>query len=473
MLPTPMNYTIWPSVVPADQAVEMVIVPTARAFLMPEEALYEITVIDVSVDNNYYHGKDYHKKWTAYAHDGVLRFSCTFAGEMQHTVILSRDGKTIQNFEIYALREDLYRLRPFKGDLHVHSYRSDGLHDPAEFFGIYREQGYDFMALTDHNRFYPGGEIDETYAGISVGCCRIRGEEIHAPGSPLHIVHVGGKTSVAELYLKDYEGFLCDVENCLKEVPAEVPAQYHERYAKAKWVTDKIHEAGGIAVFPHPFWKPGCGMYNISEEFARILLNSGMFDVFEILGTLANKGTTANLTTAFWQDMRAEGLRIPVVGSSDCHTVKDESFITNFTICFAEENTNHSLIEAVQNGMTIAVRGVPLAEHDQFEYHCYGSFRLVLYAQFLLENYFPRRQRICQCEGVFMRQYAVGEADGALLSAAAQQSRDFTERFFGRKPPALPTLDMLAFEDKWRDIQLCGPVTKGSAPFSKNVNRQI
>jgi hypothetical protein len=46
-------------------------------------------------------------------------------------------------------------------------------------------------------------------------------------------------------------------------------------------------------------------------------------------------------------------------------------------------------------------------------------------------------------------------------------------RFFGQMPPALPTPAMLAFEDKWRAVQLSGPVSKGSLVYTDKVNRQI
>ena len=38
----------------------------------------------------------------------------------------------------------------FKGNLHTHTNRSDGRLSPEESVALYREHGYDFMALTDH-----------------------------------------------------------------------------------------------------------------------------------------------------------------------------------------------------------------------------------------------------------------------------------------------------------------------------------
>lgn len=42
--------------------------------------------------------------------------------------------------------------RPFlKGALHVHTTRSDGQDSPEDVIRLHRQNGYDFMALTDHN----------------------------------------------------------------------------------------------------------------------------------------------------------------------------------------------------------------------------------------------------------------------------------------------------------------------------------
>ena len=39
----------------------------------------------------------------------------------------------------------------YKGNLHGHSTRSDGIRSPEELKEIYKESGYSFVALTDHD----------------------------------------------------------------------------------------------------------------------------------------------------------------------------------------------------------------------------------------------------------------------------------------------------------------------------------
>jgi hypothetical protein len=449
----------------------MIIAPTEKAFLFVDGAEYTVGITAMGGDEPNYHKSETRVYQQVTAHNGILRFTYTFAGEMEHLVLLYKDEKVVQEFNVFSLYEDLYALRPMRGDFHAHSYRSDGKRDPAALAGHFREQGYDFFALTDHNRYFPGGEIDETYAGVKMGLSRVYGEEVHAPGSVVHIVHVGGKSSVADLYVHDREGYEAAIAEYMTRVPAHVPEAFRLRYACCMWVTDRIHEAGGLAIFAHPYWMPGGSrMVNVTTDYAKLLLQSGMFDAYELVGGMGQEGI--NRSIALWADLRVEGLRISVVGSSDVHGLeKASTFPALFTICFAKENENDSMIEAVKSGMSVAVEatGDEYARH----YRCYGSLRLVTYAQFLLRTYFPAMTRIEQGEGVAMRAYAMGEADAQLIELQSQLADNFRARFFGQLPPALPTPAMLAFEEKWRAVQLNGPVSKGSLVYTDKINRQI
>ena len=470
MLPKPQNYAIWPSVLPADQAVEMTVTPTEKAFLFPEGLEMTFTIISVNDDEPNYYYPSTRKQVTAAAHGGVVRFSCNFPGEQEHLILMETAEKKLQEFVVFSLYDDLYSLQALKGDLHSHSYRSDGKRDPAALAGHYREQGYDYLALTDHNRFYPGGEIDETFQGVHLGITRVPGEEVHAPGTVVHIVHVGGKYSVADLYVHhrdEYEREAAAYETC---VPSHVPEKYRARYARIMWATDHIHQAGGLAIFPHPYWRPVASrMYNVCDEFARLLLTSGMFDAYELVGGMQQPGI--NRSVALWGEMLKEGHSFPVVGSSDVHGLEGNAFPHLFNICFARENTSEAIAESIKAGRVVAVEASGSEENRQ--YRCYGSLRLITYAQYLLTHYFPRQQRICQGEGVAMRAYAMQDADASLVEMQVQQTEKFRGRFFGRLPAPVPSSAVLAFEDKWRAEQLNGPLTKGGTVDAPPVTRQI
>jgi len=52
--------------------------------------------------------------------------------------------------------------RFFRGNLHCHSNRSDGLVEPEEVVGAYRGAGYDFLCLSDHFEAEYGWQVTDT-----------------------------------------------------------------------------------------------------------------------------------------------------------------------------------------------------------------------------------------------------------------------------------------------------------------------
>lgn len=455
----PSNYSIYPSVMLADKPIEMIIVPKERAFTFENGAKYDLKLIAVNSDELNYHRPTAYNLLSVEAGDGILRFEYTFEGEQEHIILLSKDEKIIEEFHVFSAYEDLYSLTPLKGDLHGHSCRSDGKRDPVALAGHYHEQGYDFFALTDHNRYHHGKEIDEVFDGICTGFVRVCGEEVHCPGSVLHIVHVCGDSSVCDLYVHDIKGFEKAIDEYKQKVPENIPEKYKSRYAKVMWTVDRIHDAGGIAIYPHPYWRPGRSrMYHACDEFAMMMLKSGLFDAFELVGGMDQPDI--NRAVALWADLRAQGLKITVVGSSDVHELNNYQFTNCFTLCFAKSNSAEAIRKALLEGKSVAVEATGAGSERQFR--AYGSLRLVTYAQFLLKYYFPEHQHICQSVGVSMRAYAMGEAPRELIELETKISEDYTLRYFGRKAPKLPTKSILAFEDKWRKVHADGPSGKGS-----------
>lgn len=473
MYPQTERYDILPRILPAGKESTLSVIPTERCFLFFEGEQINVTVIPVNGDEPDYYKPQSHRQISAVASGGILRFSFFFEAEQEYTVLLSRGEKKIFSSSVYALESDLLPLRPLKGDLHVHSYRSDGGHDPSALMGYYRELGYDFLALTDHNRYYPGDELDEAWAGIRTGMTHVPGEEVHAPNSVVHIVHAGGKRSAAEIYSDrraDYERALAD---CFSRVPADLPEQYRERYAKAIWATDEIHRAGGLAIFVHPYWRPILsGVHNLCDEFSRILLKSGMFDAIEVIGGADPVGR--NRTVNLWAEMRAEGIDLPVVGASDLHVINTSHHYPDlFTVAFAEANAPAEILSSVRAHRSVAVEAQEVSIASGYIYRVYGELRLVSYAQFLLNRYFPAREKLTRSQGALMRALAMGADCRIAVETLADEAESFRARFFGEASPSLPSSELLAFEEKWRARQMAGPTGKGGTVDEDPPTRQI
>lgn len=85
--------------------------------------------------------------------------------------------------------------RFYRGNLHTHSNRSDGTIPPEEVIQAYRDEGYDFLALTDHFLERYGYPITDTREFRTPEFTTLLGAELHAPkletSSLWHIVAAG------------------------------------------------------------------------------------------------------------------------------------------------------------------------------------------------------------------------------------------------------------------------------------------
>ena len=85
--------------------------------------------------------------------------------------------------------------RFWRGNLHTHSTRSDGVLDPEEVCRRYRAEGYDFLALTDHFVGHYGYPVTDTKPMRTNSFTTILGAELHsgamANGELWHILAVG------------------------------------------------------------------------------------------------------------------------------------------------------------------------------------------------------------------------------------------------------------------------------------------
>ena len=85
--------------------------------------------------------------------------------------------------------------RFWRGNMHTHSTRSDGVLTPEEVCRRYRAEGYDFLALTDHFIGDYGYPIVDTVPMRTEGFTTILGAELHsgpmANGELWHILAVG------------------------------------------------------------------------------------------------------------------------------------------------------------------------------------------------------------------------------------------------------------------------------------------
>ena len=182
-----------------------------------------------------------------------LRVSCSVEQEYRLRIRSAVDGKdqVVAELSFYALEDDLLGRMPYKGDLHMRSNRSDGRDSPAHVAAACRRIGFDFMAVTDHRQYEPSLEARDAFRELPIDLAILPGEEIHAPGNPVHIVNFGGKASINALFQDPaYEAAVGQLSRSL-DLPAGVDPRV---YAATSWIFDQIRRVGGLGIFCHPYW---------------------------------------------------------------------------------------------------------------------------------------------------------------------------------------------------------------------------
>ena len=364
--------------------------------------------------------------------DGALTLTHTFAREQEYFLDLAytdhRGREAKQRFCVYCVDRDLKGLYPYLGDLHTHTTCSDGSQDPEVVCADYHREGYDFIAITDHRRYYPSLRAMRFYESLPVEMTVLPGEEVHLPKAfgqyiDPHMISVGGRYSVnALIEREDTEPFTADpacrsldgtcppvmdqtaYEQTLQEVMDHadfpdgldpVPA------AGVTWAYGEIRRSGALSVFPHPYWIHD--VFHVPDNLHAYLVRNRLFDAFEVLGGENYYEQNGFQTVRYYAD-QADGFRYPVVGSTDSHNANptNRNALICSTLVFAPDRSCASLLDAIRAFRSVAVDTISP------DFRLVGDLRLVQYACFLLREYFPIHDEACFEEGRMMKQYATG-----------------------------------------------------------------
>ena len=345
--------------------------------------------------------------------NGDLILTAHTPAEGEYTIYLEQqkpDGAwaEVLTFVVYALREDLFRLRPYRGDFHMHSNRSDGRETPEYVAATCRRIGLDFMCLTDHHRYEPSLIAQKAMADFGCDMLVCPGEEVHLPDNPTHIVNFGGRASINAMVDADEAKYRAGVAEYMKDLPDGYDENTRFQVAASEWTYDCIRENGGIAMFCHPYWRPNYHNY-IGLDVIDLMMERNRFDVMEAVGGFYRPQTESNmLSIARWQEERAKGRKIPVAGISDSHGCDGDLTGWFYTVVFAEKLEFESIAAAIRDERSLAVHWIP-EEHPIVV----GRFRLVKFVHFLLREFYPEHNELCRIEGEIMRRALAGEEPDA------------------------------------------------------------
>jgi hypothetical protein len=165
---------------------------------------------------------------------------------------------------------------------------------------------------------------------------------------------------------------------------------------------EEINDAGGVSIICHPFWKPIYPDGRRMDTPMNLYLDLGKkrkFDGIEIVsGSKIGECHVSNMQEILSREMLKSFEGVPVIGITDSHYYSsDEIAGKHFTVIFVKERTPKAILEAIKEGWTVAVEMVN--ETAQ----CYGTLRLTMFAQFLVNYYFLERDNQAYIEGQAMK----------------------------------------------------------------------
>jgi len=243
------------------------------------------------------------------------------------------------------------------------------------------------------------------------------GEEVHPPGNPVHMVNFGGRQSVNVL-AGDADRYGAELAALAASLDVGLTGEDLQIYASCAWAFEKIRAGVGVGILCHPYWITG-DAYNISDKLQEALYREMPFDALELIGGFYRYQMESNaLAVARWQEERASGKSMPVVGVSDAHGCeRGELFGWYYSIVFSPSPGFDDVRQAILAERSVAVEAV----EGEFP-RLFGPMRLVKYAYFLLREVIPAHDEICVEEGRLMWCYIVGE-EGADQRLRALQGR--------------------------------------------------
>ena len=329
--------------------------------------------------------------------DGRLALDIVFPQEDRYILTVYADGTAVAELEAYALEDDLYARLPYKGDNHLHSYYSDGTDSPEYMAAYCRRLGYDYVVITDHYQYEPSLRAASVLDPFQIDFLVIPGEEIHSPKNPVHIISLGGTSSVNTWYREEPDAYEAAVLRHLPAIPAEMAAETRYAAAASMAVFEKIREVQGVSVLCHPGWIK-TGLLHQEQDITDCLFALRGFDVLELVAGGADEMGT-QLQLSYYQDQQ----RMPIISSSDAHSTASQGHLSlgNYTIVFAAVLTAEAVKSAIRDGFCVGVSSGRV----------YGPYRLVLYAYFLMERFFPSHDALCQVQGKEMTGYASGKGE--------------------------------------------------------------
>lgn len=234
------------------------------------------------------------------------------------------------------------QLRWYKGNTHAHTLNSDGDSTPEEVARWYRDNGYNFLVLSDHNVLTDVSALNAQY-GASKGFILIKGEEVSASFAKKP-VHVNG----------------LDVERAVKPQSGSTLLEVIQRNV------DAVREAKGVPHINHPNFG-----WTLTADDIKQVRNNKLFEIYNghpLVNNLGGGGAPS--LEEMWDAILSSGIVLYGIAVDDAHHFKrpgDKKASLpgqGWIFARAAELAPRAILEAMERGDFYASTGVELADYS-------------------------------------------------------------------------------------------------------------
>ncbi len=228
---------------------------------------------------------------------------------------------------------DITGKRRLKVGLHTHTTLSDGRKSPEEMAAIYKAAGYDAVAITDHWKYHPGGEID----GLTI-----------LSGCEYNVCGMDSTSGIVETY--HIVGVGMTREPLIPDAYMTVPGNVTDGRIRdmVRILVRAIREADGLAILAHPAWS-----VNTPEQIRAC----GDFDGTEIYNSTSDWGMNDRPYSGIIVDQLATGgYYLPLLATDDTHHYNGDQ-CRGAVMADADAVEELGMVEALRRGFFYATQG--------------------------------------------------------------------------------------------------------------------
>ncbi len=217
-----------------------------------------------------------------------------------------------------------------KGNMHCHSTVSDGLNTPEELGRYYRDHGYAFLVITDHNRYIPHRE-ELAKSGLLTLTGVERAISFRTPtfNKNTHIVGIGLSDETHQPY-KDGPHF----KNGNYSIDDGVSVQQ---------IIDMVRADGQYAIVAHPRGS------RLTSEDVLAMEHVQALEVFNSVEQFGSTGADRGDSTELWDELLQRGKHIFAVAGDDTHQ-RLSIACRGWTMVRAKEKTPEAILDALYRG---------------------------------------------------------------------------------------------------------------------------